>query len=127
RRNDIALGAIFLALVTPGLIFVRLIETALGRHLERIDMEEAELRKLMAVEIPAISSRDPEDELKVLYHRRELARQQRPWPRENPLYRWLMLTSVVLFFVVPLSIEYISSHESSNVFLRLAQGLCFFR
>ena len=122
----ITLGAIFLALVTPGLIFVRLIETALGRHLERIDMVEAELRKLMAAEIPAISSRDPEGELKALYHRREMARQQRPWPRENPLYRWLMLTSVVLFFVVPLSIEYIGSHESSNVFLRLAKGLCFF-
>jgi hypothetical protein len=117
----LSLFALILLLVLPVLIFVRLIETAVGRHLERIDGEEAEWRKVLAGEIPTPPGRNPEAALKALQANRELARQQRPWPRENPIYRWLMLTDIVLFLVL-LSNKY-ASIFGNGVFSDLARGL----
>ncbi|MGH9850023.1 MAG: hypothetical protein ACREBD_09195, partial [Blastocatellia bacterium] len=105
----------------PVLVFIRLIETAVGRHLERLDGEEAELRKALAGEAPVPLGRDPEAALKALQSKRELARQQRPWPRENSIYRWLMLTDIGLLLVL-LSNKYAGIFWN-NVFSDLARGL----
>ncbi|MGH9834207.1 MAG: serine/threonine-protein kinase, partial [Blastocatellia bacterium] len=117
----LSLFALILLLALPVLVFIRLIETAVGRHLERLDGEEAELRKALAGEAPVPLGRDPEAALKALQSKRELARQQRPWPRENSIYRWLMLTDIGLLLVL-LSNKYAGIFWN-NVFSDLARGL----
>ncbi len=117
----LSLFGLIMLLVLPVLIFVRLIETAVGRHLERFDGEEAEFRKILAGEIPATPGRNPEVALKALQAKRELAAQQRPWPRENSIYRWLMLMNIILLLVL-LSYKY-PSVFGNKVFSNLARGL----
>jgi hypothetical protein len=108
----ISLFALILLLVLPVLIFMRLIETAVGRHLERIDEEEAKLRKSLASEAPDKPDQNLREALKTLKYKRELAQQQRPWPRENLIYRRLMMANIILLFVL-LSNSYAGAFENA--------------
>src|SRR5262249_50400336 len=83
--------------------------------------EESELRKVPAGVIPAKPDQDPEETLRALKYKHELAQQQRPWPRENLLYRRLLLANIVLLIIL-LSNSYAGAFDKS-FFSSGARGL----
>jgi serine/threonine protein kinase len=108
----VSLIGLTLLLALPAQIFIRLIETAVERYLVRIDEEEARLRQTMAGEAPDRHDQDLREALRTLEHKRELAQQQRPWPRENLVYRRLMTANIILLFLL-LSNSYAGLFESA--------------
>jgi hypothetical protein len=108
----ISLFALTLLLVLPVLIFIRLIETAVGRYLERIDEEEARLRKALARATSDLPDQNLRKALRTLEYKRELVQQQRPWPRENLAYRRLMMANIILLLVL-LSNSYAGAFENA--------------
>lgn len=105
----IGLSALALLLVGPVIISVRLLETSVAEHLKKVDRQEESLKEEIAVERDSRARQELRELLLSLQARKELAQQQRAWPRQSLFYRRSLLLSFTLLIVLPIGIEMFGS------------------
>src|SRR5262249_47786349 len=94
-----------LLIAGPVVVGARLLQTVVEEHLKKIDAELEALKREIAGQRDLRIKHELQAELRSLQMRRELAQQQRPWPRKNSLYRRLLLASFPLLLILPTGIE----------------------
>jgi uncharacterized membrane protein len=119
---------VLLVLFAPMTVFMILLETEIGRAMERIERERASLRKSMGGDTPPNQRAAIERAEEQLRRRRDLVRRQRPWPRKNTTYRGLLAATIVALAIAPFGIEYAAASGASGVsqmFARFSEMLCW--
>jgi len=101
----VAFLALALLIGGPVIVGARLLQTVVEERLKKIDAEMEALKREISRRRDLRIKQELQTELRSLQMRKELAQQQRPWPRKNSLYRKLLLASFLLLFILPIGIE----------------------
>jgi serine/threonine protein kinase len=118
--------ALALLIAGPVVVGARLLQTVVEEHLKKIDAELKALKSEIARQRDLRTKQELQEELRSLQMARELAQQQRPWPRKNSLYRRLLLVSFLLLFILPIGIEAFGLLEGGWPLIHLMDSLAKF-
>lgn len=115
----VGLSALALLLIGPVVISMRLLETAVIEHLKKLDRQEASLKRELAAARDEQARQELQAALRALLARRELAQQQRAWPRRNSFHRRALLVTFGLLLALPIGIEALAAEPDNDWLYRL--------
>ncbi len=122
----IAFLGLALLIFGPIIVGMRLLQTVVEERLKKIDAEIEALKRAIARQRDSRIKQELQEELRSLQMKRELAQQQRPWPRKNSLYRRLLLANFLLLFILPIGIEAFGWLEGGGPLTHLMDSLAKF-
>jgi hypothetical protein len=94
--------------------------------LKGIDIKAEGIKRAIASQREWNFRQELQAELRFLQMRRDLAQQQRPWPRKNSFYRRMLLVIFLLLFILPIVIESSGSLEGGSPLTTLMDKLAGF-